>query len=476
MLVKSFLGWMNKASMRERAEAADMLARAYLAGTIGEDDPQDVEAALTTILDDPSPLVRRALAMAFADRRDVPRHIVLGLAADQPEVSALLVARSPALTEADLIELASTGERLVLVAIALRHDVTARVAAEIVLRGALDPTFALIGNREAEIGEADLLAVVSTFGSKPRLREALLARGDLPASVRHALMINVAASLGSFVTDGGFLNPKKKLRLVDETLQGGTVAIARQAGTALPGFIAHLRENGQLTPALLLRSVLGGDLVFIAAALADLCTLDHTRVGRLLNARADAPIVALLKRAELPAFLIPVLTATIRAASRIPVERRGEAFSLEVIAAAQSACLGDRSDEGTRLMALLRRYESEAARLRSRKIAETLKRDVVVPDIEHALLPLDIGPEMLRLADAGGDAVAAELSARPESPPVERRIARARGLVLDEPIPDLGTVIAEWKAERAAAERVAVRDLMVATGNQNARPGRSRVA
>ena len=35
-----------------------------------------------------------ALAMAFADRADVPRHIILSLASDQAEVSGLLIARS----------------------------------------------------------------------------------------------------------------------------------------------------------------------------------------------------------------------------------------------------------------------------------------------------------------------------------------------------------------------------------------------
>ena len=38
-----------------------MLARAYLDGALGGDTPQAVEAALTSVLDDSSPLVRRAL-------------------------------------------------------------------------------------------------------------------------------------------------------------------------------------------------------------------------------------------------------------------------------------------------------------------------------------------------------------------------------------------------------------------------------
>ncbi len=40
MLVTSFLAWIENAAPNERAEAADMLARAYLDGTLGEETPR----------------------------------------------------------------------------------------------------------------------------------------------------------------------------------------------------------------------------------------------------------------------------------------------------------------------------------------------------------------------------------------------------------------------------------------------------
>lgn len=493
MLVKPFLAWMDEAPVRERAEAVTMLARAYLSRALGGDTPEAVEAALTSILDDPSPLVRRALAMAFADRQDAPRHVVLSLAADQAEVSGLLIARSPLLTEADLIDLAVTGERLTLMAIALRADVTRRIAHAIAARNDFDSAFGLVGNGRSEIAEADLLKLVERFGEHPRMREALLKRGDLPPTVRHALMLRVAQSLGGFVTDGGFLNAARKARVMDETTQTGTVAIARGT-TDLGAFIAHLRGKGQLTPALLLRSVLGGDTAFIAAALADLCEMDPARVAGLVASRAEAALAALLRRAGLPAFLHPVLNAAIRAAAGLPVaERRGD-FSLLVIRAAQSACIDIRGEEGVRLMALLRRYEAEAARQQSRTLAESLRREVSEERAQFSLLPPDIGPEMLRLSGIDDEpAVVAETEAgladeavpEPVAEKPNRRIeailhragpARPRGLVLDEPIPSLKSLIADWKAEREALDRAEAERVAATFGNANEKPGRSRVA
>lgn len=462
MLVKSFFAWMHQADDEERASAVVMLADAYLSGNHGDDLPGDVDAALTSVLDDPAPKVRRALADCLADRPEAPRHIVIALAADIPDVSRLLVARSPVLAEADLIDLAITAEPVVLVAIALRQDVTWRIAHEIVARGLIQPILALIGNGLSEIADADLLASVDAFGSDARLREVIKARGELPAEVLHALMLALAHEAGE----------SGAARLADATLQGATIAIAQRAGRKLPGFVAYLRARGHLTPALLLRSVLGGEVEFLAVSLADLCALDVSRVRNLLVSRAESAILAMLKRAQLPAFLQPVLVAAIRASVALAPADRGAALSLAVIQAAQSGCIVDHDEDGVRLLALLRRYETEAVRARSRELAASLRGELVATRPNQALLPLDIGPDMLRLAEpAQTDDEVIDLK--------DRRILRARGLVLDEPIPDLRCVIAEWKAEQEQAGMgpfISEQAVQAQTGNENEKPGRSRVA
>ena len=451
MLVKSFLSWMDEAPARERAEAATLLAEAWLAGALGEDTPEAVEAALTSILDDPSPKVRRALAMAFADKRDAPRHLVLSLAADQPEVSAVLIARSPLLTEADLVDLATTGERIALVAVAMRHDVTPAVAQALIRRREPDPALALVGNGSSEIAEADLLVLVEVFGHLPRFRTAMQARPDLPVTARHALMVRTSEGLGQFVREGGFLPGARQARLLDDTLQSATVTLARRNAGQISRFVAHLRSKAQLTPALLLRSVLGGDLAFLAHALADLCGLPVTRVQALLRGRSEPSIIVVLRRAGLPAFAEPVLAAAIIAAARLP-EGAGQAeFSLPVLRAAQGGCLAISGEEGVRLLAMLRRFEAQTLRDESRARADILKQDLRQERAELLTLSLPgDAQDLLRLGgfDAAGAALAEDIPlAQQEATPSKRRILRERGLILDEPIPDLATIIAEWKAE-----------------------------
>jgi uncharacterized protein (DUF2336 family) len=66
MIVRQFLNWVRTAPAAERADATTALARAYLYSDLSSDDRAAAEGALIMLLDDPSPLVRSALARALA--------------------------------------------------------------------------------------------------------------------------------------------------------------------------------------------------------------------------------------------------------------------------------------------------------------------------------------------------------------------------------------------------------------------------
>jgi len=65
MIVRQFLQWLRTAPAAERADATSALARAFLYSDLSTDDRAAVEGALIMLLDDPSPLVRMALAEAL---------------------------------------------------------------------------------------------------------------------------------------------------------------------------------------------------------------------------------------------------------------------------------------------------------------------------------------------------------------------------------------------------------------------------
>ena len=76
MIVRHFLQWVRTAEACERAEATSALARAYLHSDLSPDDRIAAEGAMIMLLDDPSPLVRHALADALGSSRDAPRRSI----------------------------------------------------------------------------------------------------------------------------------------------------------------------------------------------------------------------------------------------------------------------------------------------------------------------------------------------------------------------------------------------------------------
>ena len=110
MIVRQFLSWVRTAPTGDRAEATGALARAYLYSDLSDSDRAAAEGAMVMLLDDPSPLVRRALAEVFAASEDAPPTLVHALACDQPDVAAPVLQRSPLLFDADLVEAVATGE------------------------------------------------------------------------------------------------------------------------------------------------------------------------------------------------------------------------------------------------------------------------------------------------------------------------------------------------------------------------------
>ncbi len=176
MAVEKFLHWARTASPSELAEGAGALARAFLYGDLPEPEREEARLTLTGLLDDSLPLVRRALAESFASAANVPHYMVLTLANDSSDVSAIVLARSPLLSVAELVECAATADAFAQSAIALRPWVSAQVAAALVEVGARKALITLAVNPGAELLEFSIRRMIERYGHDPDLRAALLAR------------------------------------------------------------------------------------------------------------------------------------------------------------------------------------------------------------------------------------------------------------------------------------------------------------
>lgn len=284
VIIQAFLRWVERARTSDRVKAAHTLASAY-AGTSGETlDRQAAEMAMTFLLDDPSPKVRLALAEALAPCPHVPRALLLSLAEDQPEIAFPILSRSPALLEDDLIELAARGSCELRAFIAVREGLSRSVSAAIAEIGGEGEALLLLENASARIARRTLKRLSERLGDRPALRDALLARADLPADARQLLAEQVGAALRSTSLVQQTVGEARMLRITREACASAALDMAATAEhDDIPALVEELRATDRLTPSLLLHALCLGRIDFSAAALVALTGLAERRVRSILS-------------------------------------------------------------------------------------------------------------------------------------------------------------------------------------------------
>ncbi|MGY3616159.1 DUF2336 domain-containing protein [Bradyrhizobium sp. USDA 10063] len=389
MIVRQFINWIRTAPAGERAEATRALARAWLISDLSEDDRIAAEGALLMLLDDPSPLVRRAMAEVFARSAEAPAAIVQALALDQPGIALPVLEHSPLLIDADLVDIVATGDNEMQCAIARRINLPASVGAAIAEVGCAAAALELIENAHAELAPFSWDRIVERHGHLAAIREAMLVLEGLPAATRMALVAKLSETLAQFVVARNWLSADRAGRIASEARERSTVHIAaRSRGEEMRGLVAHLRTTGQLTAGLILRALLSGNLELFHAALAELSGLPQARIAALLHDRGVASLDALLIRAGLPESTFAAFRAALQASHEAGyVDSIDGAVRLRrrMVERVLTHCETDRQ-AAEPLLILLRRFATESAREEARLFCEELVAEEAIAPLQHDLI------------------------------------------------------------------------------------------
>jgi uncharacterized protein (DUF2336 family) len=379
MIVRQFLQWIRTASAGERAEATSALARAYLYSELSSDDRSAVEGAMLILLDDTSPLVRRALAEALAASPNAPPAVIHALASDQPEIAAIVIDRSPLFIDADLVDLAAIGVADVQAAIARRAPLPRSVAAALAEVGCVDACLTLLDNPSADIAAFSIDRIVARFGHVAAVRDLLFGRADLPPATRQALIAKLSSALADLVVSRDWLDAERARRAAVDACEKATVAMAAEgpADDVRP-LVKHLRATGQLTAGLVLRALLSGNMRMFEEALAELADLPLARVRALLHDRGMTGVRAIFDQAGLPASSWPAFReATVAMRESAHLDEPGGASRLKrrMIERVLTGCGQGGVGEVEPLLTLLRRFATEAAREEARLYCQELVED-----------------------------------------------------------------------------------------------------
>jgi uncharacterized protein (DUF2336 family) len=382
MIVHDFLRWMRTAAPGERAEATGALARAYLHSPLEPEDLSAMEAAMVILLDDPSPLVRESLAMVLAPSPNAPPCVIHALAYDQGEIAALVLAQSPILSEAELIDALRTGDWRAQCAVACRATVSLALTSAIVEIGGSDASFALLQNPGADVTPEILLRIAELHGSDAEVRDELLAREDCPAPVRQAAIAALSGSLSNYVARCGWLTEARAERIASEATDKATMTIAGVShDDEIRALVRHLRKAGRLTTGLILRALLSGNMRLFEEALADLAGIPVARVSGFVHTRRSAGFDAVYLKAGLPPHALPAFRAALDAIHEDGfVAEPGQEARLSRRMTERVLTAVDQSGtvESEQLLLLLRRFSAEAARDDARLLAEDLSRTALI--------------------------------------------------------------------------------------------------
>jgi uncharacterized protein (DUF2336 family) len=382
MIVRQFLHWVRQAPAGERAEATSALARAYLYSDLSPDDRAAAEGAMIMLLDDPSPLVRRALAEALASSDRAPQVVVRALAADQSDIAIPILAHSQVLLEDDLVDLVATGHTDVQVAIAGRPGLPRTLAAAIAEVGAAEACLALLENGDADIARFSIDRIVERFGHLAPIRENLLARDDLPMAMRQALLSKLSQTLAGFVAARQWLGSEHAEFATKDACEKATVALAADTSYDEVGaFVQHLRHSGQLTAGMILRALLSGNVVLFEEALAELSSIPIDRVTAYVHDKNISGFRALYREAGLPEVAYPAFREALTAMrAGLLIGEQGGASRLKrrMVERVLDACSHERGEEAASLLALLRRFSVEAAREEARLFCDDLVADACI--------------------------------------------------------------------------------------------------
>jgi uncharacterized protein (DUF2336 family) len=389
MIVRQFINWVRTAPAGERAEATRALARAWLISDLSDGDRAAAEGALLMLLDDASPLVRRAMAEVFARSSEAPAAIVRSLSTDQPSVAVPVLEHSPLLLDADLVDIVATGNDEMQSAIARRINLAASVCAAIAEVGCAAAALELIENPRAMLAPFSWDRIVERHGHLAAIREAMLALEDLPAATRAALVGKLTDTLAQFVVARNWLSADRAERAATEARDRSAVNIAScSIGDDMRGLVQHLRASGQLTAGLILRALLSGNLALFDHSLAELSGLPLARVSALLHERGSASLEALLVRAGLPETTFGAFRVALEAGYEIGFvdsADRAVRLSRQMVERVLTYCENDQQ-AAEPLLILLRRFATESAREEARMFCDELVADNAIASMQYDLI------------------------------------------------------------------------------------------
>ncbi len=309
-------------SSSSRADIATKVAAQYRDATLNEAERQIAIDIFRIMIKDAAVRVREALSHNLKASTDLPHDLALALARDVESVALPMIESSTVLTEDDLVEIVKSSSPPKQVAVARRSSVPARVADALIDSRNDEAVATLMRNEGAQLSETALHRVIDGYAGAVQVQEGIVRRTQLPMTVAERLVTVVSESLRDYLVTHHELPPNVAADLILETRERATVSLLSPGAddSDVMRLVRQLKENGRLTPSLILRALCTGDLGFFEASVAALSNAPIVNARTLIHDKGRLGLWSIYMRTGLPERLYPAFRVAVDVARETPYD------------------------------------------------------------------------------------------------------------------------------------------------------------
>ncbi len=271
--------YMAVAALFERQSAQFSLNERGLATDILRRISKDVEMA-----------IRIALAERLATNAEAPSELINLLADDTIEVARPVLARSPVLTETDLLRIIQRGGSDHHLIVAQRDGIGEAISAALARSDCEAVLIALLRNTGARISTDTFDTLAERAKGHESLHAPLAERGDLPPQLATKMYVWVSTALKSALA-GRYPHIAHSLaRAIEDTtvnLQAGRPPTSADSAKKL---VDKLAASGQLKPSFLIRVLQQGQMELFEQGFAAILKVDVQQMRKTLYGEGAAQV------------------------------------------------------------------------------------------------------------------------------------------------------------------------------------------
>jgi len=299
-------------SEQTRASTAEKLARQFDDTSLTEAERHMAEEILRLMAQDAAVRVRQALSESLKDNPLVPHDLAQTLARDVDIVALPILEFSEVLSPEDLIEIVRTRDEAKQTAIARRKVVQADVAEALADEGAESAVAALAGNKGAALTETSMQRIVDRFGESEAIQGVLINRDELPITIAEKLVNKVSETLRDQLLHREDLPAETATELVLHSRERATIGLsAGSSEDSVLRLVRQLRDQGRLTPSIIVRAACMGDVLFLECAMAVLSGVSLSNARTLIHDSGHLGLRGIYEKAGLPENIAPAIRAAV---------------------------------------------------------------------------------------------------------------------------------------------------------------------